>query len=84
MMHRWSNLKNNWHNRKRIRDMFNSTCLDESFASFLAGMIIALLFQLLTGCTTLEHEKECTCDCKQAEAHFECNGIHYYKHKEIK
>ena len=44
-----------------------------------------VITQLITfiGCTTLEHDKKCVCDCKGANAHFECNGIHEYRHREL-
>ena len=45
MWHRWSNLKNNWKNRKRLRDMFDSTYYDEAIAIILTLAVIAVLVQ---------------------------------------
>ena len=52
---------------------------------FIALVLTAIcLVVFFTGCTTMSHDKECVCDCKGADAHFECSGIHEYKHRDIK
>ena len=79
--YRWKNLKNNWNNHNRIKDMFNSTCLDEIIGAFLLGMIISILISLFTGCTTLDHNPSCKCECREDGSLFECSGI--VEHKEL-
>jgi hypothetical protein len=46
--------------------------------------IIAILIALFTGCTTMNHEPTCKCNCGKDKSIFECSGIHEYENVEIK
>jgi hypothetical protein len=53
------------------------------FTLILVATSVCLIF-MLAGCTTLSHEPECTCDCKENNSHFECGGIIHHEEIEIK
>ena len=74
-MTRWSNLKNNWKNRVDIEcELLNKRCIDEFLTGFILGMLVNLLIATLSGCSNLEHNPKCSCDCSANKSHFECGG----------